>query len=138
MPIVKGRLRTKGGTASNTAIEPREPASQPYRPKRKVAQRQRPVACALHFPDGQQDQPEHGLGDFMLRQNTLRDLADDREAGAEAVVALRLVKRFKQFGLLDAHKLAGLLLDVPNLDVREDLERRPVPVIKPLSTSCNY
>ena len=60
----------------------------------------------------------------MLRQNKLRDLADHRESGAETIIALGLMKGLEQLGLLDAHQLAVFLLDVPDLDVREDLERR--------------
>src|SRR5256885_14784680 len=66
----------------------------------------------------------------MLRQNTLRDLADYREPGAETVIALGLVKGLEQFGLLDAYQLAGFLLDIPNPDVREDLKRRAVTALK--------
>src|SRR5436190_796132 len=87
MGIVEGRLRTKWRAARNAAIEARQPAAQPHRPKDEVAQRQVPIAGALDFPRGQQDQPEHGLGDFVLRQNALRDLADHREPGAETVIA---------------------------------------------------
>src|SRR5438046_5794432 len=99
MGIVESRLRTKRRAARNAAIEARQPAAQPHRPKGEVAQRQVPIAGARDFPRGQQDQPEHGLGHFVLRKNKLRDLADHREPGAETVIALRLVKGLKQFGL---------------------------------------
>src|SRR6266699_4238671 len=130
MGIVESRLRTKRRAARNAAIEARQPAAQPHRPKGEVAQRQVPIAGALDFPRGQQDQPEHGLGHFVLRKNKLRDLADHREPGAETVIALRLVKGLEQVGLLDAHEIAGFPLDVPDLHVREDLERRAVTVLQ--------
>ena len=77
----------------------------------------------------QQNEPEHRLGDFVLRQNQLGDLADDGQAGAELVVALRLVKRLDQFALLDADQVARFFFDVPNLHVRKDLERGAVAVL---------
>src|SRR5260370_30144731 len=41
------------------------------------------------------------------------------------------MKGLKQFSLLDAYELARFLLDVPDLDVRENLERRSVAVLQP-------
>src|SRR6266702_6497668 len=40
------------------------------------------------------------------------------------------MKGLKQFSLLDAYELARFLLDVPDLDVRENLERRSVAVLQ--------
>src|SRR6266699_1300765 len=40
------------------------------------------------------------------------------------------MKGLKQFSLLDTHQLARFLLDVPDLDVRENLERRAVAVLQ--------
>src|SRR5260370_3855114 len=72
----------------------------------------------------------------MLRQNQLRNLADHCEPRAKAVIALSLMKRLEQFRLLDAHQFARFLLDVPDLDVRENLERRAVAVAQPPRASC--
>src|ERR1700674_4133032 len=129
MGIVKGRLRAKRRCTRSAAVKPRQPTTKPYGPETKVAQGQSPVTGALNFPGRQQDQTEHGLGDFMLRQNQLRHSTDHRQPRAEPVIALRLVKGLEQLSLLDAHEFPGLLLHVPNLDVRENLERRAVAVL---------
>src|SRR5260370_40216988 len=127
--VIKSRPCAKKRTASNAAVEPRQPSTQPDGPEREIAHRQVPTAGALHFARRQQDQPEHRLGDFVLRQNMLRDLADHREPGAKTVIALRLMKTLEQFSLLDPHEVASLPLDVPYLGVGEDLKRRAVKVL---------
>src|SRR2546430_2481115 len=130
MCVVKGRFRVEWRAASNTAVKARQPTAQPHGPKGVVAQWQMPICGALDFAGGQQKQTEHGLGDFMLRQNKLRDLTDHGEPGAQTVIALSFVKGLEQFGLLDAHQIAGFFLDVPNLEVKKILGRRPVAVLK--------
>src|SRR5260370_19260398 len=100
--VIKSRLRAKERAANNAAVESRQPAAQPDGPESEIAKRQVPIAGALHCPRGQQDQPEHRLGDFLLRPNLLRDLPDHRQPGAETVIALRLVKGIEQVRLLDA------------------------------------
>ena len=40
------------------------------------------------------------------------------------------MKGLKQLGLLDAHELSCFLLEVPELNVREDLERRAVTILQ--------
>src|SRR5258708_24619918 len=61
MPIVKSRLRAEWRTATNAAVESWQPAAQPNGPESEIAQRQVPIAGALHFAGCQQDQPEHRL-----------------------------------------------------------------------------
>src|SRR6202158_5271851 len=129
MSIVKGRLRAKRRCTRSAAVKPRQPTTEPYGPESKVAQGQSPVTGALNFPGRQQDQTEHGVGDFMLRQNQLRHFTDHRQPRAEPVIALRLVKGLEQLSLLDTHESPGFLLHVPDLDVRENLERRAVAVL---------
>src|SRR5467141_3466476 len=130
MSVVKCRLCAKRRVASHATIKAWQPAAKPHRPEGKVAERQGPITGAFNFPSGQQDQPEHRLRNFVLRQNELRYLADHRQPGAEIVIALGLMKGLEQFGLLDAHEIASFLLDVPDLDVRENLERRAVAVLQ--------
>ena len=50
--------------------------------------------------------------------------------GAQAVVALRLVKRLDQLALLNAHQIARFLLDVPELHVRKNFERGAVTILE--------
>src|SRR5204863_9195995 len=137
MRVVKGGLRAKGRVADDATIKPRKPATQPHRPEHEVAQRQGPISSALHFARGQQDQSEHRLRNFVLWQNQLRNLADHRQSRAEAVIALSLMKRLEQFRLLDTHQFARFPLDVPYLDVRENLERGAVAVLQP-PRACGY
>src|SRR2546422_1481911 len=137
MHTVKSRLRIKRLLARSAPVKTRQPAAQPDRPEGEVAERQLPVAGALDLPDGQEDEPEHGFGNLVLGQNEFRNLADDRQAGAQAVVALGLVERLQQIGLLDADQLSRFLLDVPDLHVRENLERRAKAVLEPPGTGGN-
>src|SRR5580704_3781874 len=109
---MKGRLCSKGGPASGTSIKLRKPASETYRPKRKVTQRQLPCTRTFDFANGEQKQPEHRFGRFMLRQNLLRNLADYREPRTQLVIALRLVKRFEQLALLNPHQIPRLFFNV--------------------------
>ena len=66
----------------------------------------------------------------MLRQDLFGHFADQRETGAEAVVALGLVEGLEQFGLLNAHEVARFPFDVPDLHVRQQLERGAVAVFQ--------
>src|SRR5450432_156138 len=111
-----------------TAFEPGQPATEANSPESEIAERQSPIARAFDLASGQQDQPEHRFGNFMLWQNLLGDLAHDGQTNAQFVVALRFVKRLNQLALLDTHQVAGFLLDVPNLHVRENFERGAVTV----------
>src|SRR6185312_11571269 len=121
--LVAERLATK-----RAAIEARQPAAEFYGPEAEIAQRNRPIAGAFNLARDQQNQAKHRLSDFVLRQNQLGDLTDDSEAGAEFVIALRLVERLNQFALLNANQVARFFFDVPKLYVRKDLERGTVAV----------
>src|SRR5579863_1954060 len=99
------RLVAKTRSTFRTAIEWRQPASQSNRPERKVRERQLPRTAPLNLPGHQEQQPEHRLRHFLLRQNALSDFANHRQPGAQAIVALRLVERLQQFTLLDAYQV---------------------------------
>src|SRR5882762_8938692 len=131
------RAFTERGGAQGAAIKARQPATQPHSPERKVTQGQGPIAGPLNLAHGEQDQPEHRLGHLMVRQHQLRSLADDRQSSAQLVVALRLVKRLQEFALLDPHQLPRLLLHIPDLYVRKDLQRRAVAVLYPPCSAGN-
>src|SRR5882724_8274429 len=47
------------------------------------------------------------------------------------------MERLQQFALLNPHQVPRLFLDVPNLDMREKFQRRPVPVFQPPRTSSH-
>ena len=64
----------------------------------------------------------------MLGQNQLDGFADQRKAGGQLVVALRLVEGLEQLGLLDANQVARFAFDVPELHVREQFQRGAVAV----------
>src|SRR3974390_2740024 len=91
---------------SAASIEARQPAGESNGPEGEVAKRQRPTNAPLHFPHRQQAEPEHGFVDFVLRKNHFRDPADSGEAGAQSIIALRLVERLQQFALLDTYEVA--------------------------------
>src|SRR5579859_5779068 len=116
--------------AQNATIERRKPATEPHRPVREVRKRKSPFGAALNFPRGEQQEPKHRIRHFLFGQNPLGDLAHEGEARAQGVVGLRLVKRLEQFALLNPDQVSRLLLDKPNLDVREKFERRTVPVLQ--------
>src|SRR5260370_27595551 len=59
--VIKSRLRAEERAANNAAVESRQPAAQPDGPESEIAKRQVPIAGALHFARGPQDQPEHPL-----------------------------------------------------------------------------
>src|SRR5271169_2139024 len=73
---MKRCLRTEGCTTSRAPIKLRKPTAKPHRPEREITQRQLPRPRALNFAHREQEQPEHRLGRFMLRQNLLRNFAD--------------------------------------------------------------
>jgi len=87
------RLLPEGLAARGAGIEARQPARQPHRPEREVAQRQGPAVAPFDFPHGQQDQPEH-RPDTSRSGRTCSRFRYQRQAGAEAVIALGLVEGF--------------------------------------------
>src|SRR5882757_3357240 len=121
--------------ADNAAIHRREPTTKLERPVGEVRQGQSPFGAPLNLSGCQEKQPEHRFGHFLLWQNPLRNLADDRQTGAEPIVRLRPMERLQQFALLNPHQVPRLFLDIPNLDMREKFQRRPVPVFQPPGTS---
>src|ERR1700675_2440522 len=134
---MEGRPRTKLRTTRGASIELRKPSAQTHRPKREITQGQLPRPRAFNFAHRQQKQPEHGLRRLMLRQNLLRNFADHRQSSTQLIIALRLMKRFEQLALLDAHQVARLFFDIPELNVRQNLQRRTIPVLNPPRTRSN-
>src|SRR5580658_11363053 len=128
---MKRRLRTERRPTRGASIELRKPPAKPHRPKRKVTQGQLPRPRAFHFSNRKQEKPEHRLRHFVVRQHLLRDFTDHRQPGAQLIIALRLMKRFEQLTLLDAHQVASLFLDIPELDMRKNLERRAITILDP-------
>src|SRR6202023_2735278 len=124
--LTSERLATK-----RAAIESRKKAPEANVPKGKVAKRNRPVRRPFNFASRQEDQPEHRLRYFPFWQNQLGDFADHGHPSAEPVITLRLIKGLEQFALLNAHKIARFLLDVPKLHVRKDFQRGAVAVLDP-------
>src|SRR5215469_3883547 len=116
--------------AGSANIKPRQPACQPDGPEGVIAERQGPTRTALDFASGEQDQPEHGLVDLVFRKDPLGDFADQGEADAELVVALRLVKRTEQIGLLDPHEVARFPFEIPDPHVGQKFECRAVAVFQ--------
>src|ERR1700720_4353201 len=130
---MEGRLVSEHLATQGAPVESRKKSTESNGPKREIAKRQRPVCLAFNLASRQEYQPEHRLNYFPFRQNQLGDFADNGQPNAEAVVALRLIKGFEQFALLNAHEVAGFLLDVPDLHMREDFERGAVRVLDPPS-----
>jgi hypothetical protein len=89
---VKRWLGTERRAARSAPAKLWQPAAETHGPKRKITQRQLPSSSALDFANREQQKPEHGLGRFMLWENLLRNLANDRQSGAQFIIALRLVK----------------------------------------------
>src|SRR5580700_6999298 len=89
----EARLIAQRFAAKRATIETRHPAAELNRPEAEVAQRNDPVGRAFDLSRHKQNQAKHRLSNFVLGQNELGDLADDGEAGTEAVVALRLIER---------------------------------------------
>src|SRR5580704_9296039 len=128
---MKSRLRSERCAASRAPIKLRKPTAQAHAPKRKVTQGQLPGAGAFYFPNRQQQKPEHGLRRFMLRKNLLRYFTHNRQPRTQLVIALRLIKRFEQFALLDAHQVARLFFDIPELNVGQYLQSRSIAILYP-------
>src|SRR5258707_3605885 len=122
--LVPERLATIGAN-----IEARQPARQAHRPESEVAEREDAIPAAFDLSHREQDEPEHRLGRLMLRKNEFDGFADEREAGRELVVALRLVEGLEQLGLLDANQVARFAFDIPELHVRKQLQGRAVAVL---------
>src|SRR5882724_9969719 len=122
--LVPERLATIGAD-----IEARQAARQAYGPESEVAEREDAIPAAFDLAHREQDEPEHRLGRLMLRKNEFDGFADQREAGRELIVALRLVEGLEQLGLLDTDQVACFAFDIPELHVREQFERRAVTVL---------
>ena len=93
-----------------------------------------PIAAAFDFPGSEQHQAEHRLRSFVLRQDTLGDFADRRQAGAQFVLALRPMERFQKVTLLNADQVARLTLDEPHLHVGQKFQGRAVPILQAAGT----
>src|SRR4029077_15545407 len=109
--------------ADGALIKPRKPPAEPDGPEGKVTERHGPTSGLLDFPHRKKNQPKHRLRDLVLRKNQFADFADQRQSGAQTVIALGLVKRFEKVALLNAHQIASFPFHIPNLHVREELER---------------
>src|SRR6516164_8997573 len=116
--------------AGSANIKPRQPTCQSDGPEGVIAERQSPTRTALDFAGGEQDQPEHGLVDLVFRKDPLGDFADQGEADAELVVALRLVKRTEQLRLLNPHQVARFPFEIPDPHVGQKFECRAVAVFQ--------
>src|ERR1700676_1379919 len=92
---MKRWLGTKRRATSGALAKLRKPSAQTHSPKRKITQGQLPRPCTLNLANREQKKPEHGLSRFMLRENLLRNFADNCQAGAQLIIALRLMKGFQ-------------------------------------------
>src|ERR1700747_1485325 len=88
-------VSAKLATANRTTVQRRQPASQANRPEGEIRQWQLPGAASFDFSSRQQQQAEHRVRDFLLRQNPFGDFTDHRQPGTQSVVTLRAMKRFK-------------------------------------------
>src|SRR5260370_28778067 len=106
-------------------IEARQPGRQAYGPESEIAEREDGIPAAFDLAHREQDEPEHRLRRLMLRKNEFDGFADEREAGRELVVALRLVEGLEQLGLLDAHQVARFAFDLPELHFPQQFHPAP-------------
>src|SRR5882757_4012133 len=85
---VKRLGRAKHFGAGRAPVKLRKPTAKADSPKREVAERQRPVTGSFDLTRCEQNKPEHRLGNFMLGQDLLGNLAYNGQPGTELVVAL--------------------------------------------------
>src|SRR6202166_4449142 len=125
---LKRRLIPERLAAFGANIEARQPAREAHGPEREVAEREDAIPAAFDLAHREQDEPKHRLGRLVLWKKEFDGFADEREAGRELVVALRLVEGLKQLGLLDADQVARFAFDIPEMDMREQFQRGAVAV----------
>src|SRR5258708_8672160 len=122
--LVPERLATIGAES-----EARQRARRTYGRESEIAGREDAIPAAFDLAQREQDEPEHRLRRLMLRKNEFDGFADEREAGRKLVVALRLVEGLEQLRLLDANQVARFAFDIPELHVREQLQRGAVAIL---------
>src|ERR1700690_4336752 len=70
----------------------------------------------------------------MLRQNLFGHFTHQRQPDGQLVIALRSVERLERFALVNPDEVASLLLDVPELYMREHLERGAIAALQAAGT----
>src|SRR5216684_354445 len=111
-------------SAPRTTIKWSKPTAEARRPQTKICKYHLRWPVHSNRAGCKQDQTELRVRYFSLPQNRIGNFADQSKTNRGRIVPLHIHERLDQFALIDANKLPGFPLEIPNPNIRQHLQGR--------------